>query len=273
MQAPPRGRVLVTGASSGVGRAVAAHLLSRGYEVWGTSRDPRRLSDLEGLHPTALDLADPASIAAAAAAVLQGGGVDVLVNNAGSGWFGPLERADDAALRAQFQILVLGPTQLTRALLPDLRRRRGLVINVTSQGGTVPVPFMGPYSAAKAALSVLTDVWQLEVADHEVGFIDLQPGDVRTAFNEAMDPERWRDDARYGGPAGRAWAVMDRSVREGPDPVVVARAVERFIQGGGHGRAQVGDAVQTTLGALAARLLPRSVLLAALRRRYDLGKL
>lgn len=265
-----RRRVLVTGASSGMGRTVARHLLSRGYDVWGTSRNPSRLDGLEGLRPLRLDLAEPASIAAAADAVLGAGGVDVLVNNAGNGWLGPLEHADDAVLLAQFQILVLGPMQLTRALLPDLRRRRGLVINVTSQGATIPIPFLGPYSAAKAALSVLTDVWQLEIASEEVGFIDVQPGDLRTDFNDALDPERWREDARYGGPLSRAWTVLEESVHTSPTPEGAARVLERLIETGGHRRALVGNLFLTTLGTLAARLLPRSVLLAALRRRYGL---
>lgn len=265
-----RRRVLVTGASSGVGQAVAGHLLARGYEVWGTSRRVERLSHLPGLHPVLLDLADKASVQSAADAVGRDGGVDVLVNNAGSGWLGPLEHADDTVLEAQFRVLVLGPAQLTRALLPDLRRRHGLVINVTSQGGQVPVPFMGPYSAAKAALSVLTDVWQMELPRGDVAFVDIQPGDLRTAFNDSLHCERWSGDERYGAPLSRAWAVLDKGVRDGPRPEVVARAVERFIVRGGHGRALVGRHVHTTLGALAARLLPRSMLLAALRRHYHM---
>lgn len=266
----PRRRVLVTGASSGVGLAIARHLLSRGYEVWGTSRDPGRLASIEGLRPVALDLGERRSIRDAAATILAAGGVDVLVNNAGSGWFGPLEHADESVLDRQFQVLAFGPAQLIRALLPDLRRRRGLVINVTSLAGSLPIPFMGPYSAAKAAMSALTDVWQMELPRDEVGFLDLQPGDLRTAFNDTLDAERWGGDARYGARAGRAWRVMDDAVQKGPPPDAVARVVEQWIRKGGHGRAHVGDPLWVGLGHLAARVLPRSMLQAVLRRYYDI---
>lgn len=268
---PSRQRVLVTGASSGIGRAVAEHLMARGHEVWGTSRRPERLASLSGLHPVTLDLTDKASIREAAEAVLADGGVDVLVNNAGSGWIGPMEQADEAELEAQFQILVLGPVQLTRALLPDLRGRHGLVVNVTSLGGQLPIPFMGPYSAAKAALGTLTDVWQMEIPPDEVAFVEIQPGDLRTAFNNDLHAERWHDDERYAESLGRAWAVMDHNVSNGPPPDVMAQAVERCIARRRHRHEQVGDFSQKVLGPLAARLLPRSWLLKVLRRYYGMG--
>jgi NAD(P)-dependent dehydrogenase (short-subunit alcohol dehydrogenase family) len=263
-------RILVTGASSGIGRAIATHLLHRGHEVWGTSRHTARLESIKGLQPLPLDLADPASIRHAAATLVAAGGVDVLVNNAGTGWIGPLEYADDHILKEQFQVLLFGPLQLTRALMPTLRQRHGLVINITSLGARFPIPFLGPYSAAKSALSALTDLWQLELPRHDVAFVDLQPGDFRTAFNSTLHPETWNHDSLYGDRFAKTWDVIDKNLQTAPDPADVATAVDRWIDRPRHGRATAGGFVQAILGPLAARLLPRSAMLAILRAYYRL---
>src|SRR6184192_2251605 len=181
-------RVFLTGASSGIGRAIAHALLARGDEVWGTSRSLERLPDMLQFHPVCLDLGDPRSIEEAFnAALAQAGHFDVLINNAGSGHFGPAENLSEKEIASQFQILVFGHMQLLQLALRAMQARgEGLIINVTSLAGRLPVPFMAAYNAAKAAMASFTMSIQLELPDARVRIVDLQPGDIRTDFNDAV---------------------------------------------------------------------------------------
>src|SRR6266496_3820615 len=145
-------RVFLTGASSGIGRAIAQALLARGDEVWGTSRNLERLPKMPQFHPVRLDLGDPRSIDEAFnGALADAGHFDVLINNAGSGHFGPAEFLSRETIAIQFQILVFAQVRLMQLALRSMQTfGEGLIINVTSLAGRLPVPFMAAYNAAKA---------------------------------------------------------------------------------------------------------------------------
>src|SRR4051812_37309159 len=151
-------RIFLTGASSGIGFAIARELTARGHEVWGTSRDVRRLPRLERFHPIRLDLADaPALEAIFLEARKQAGQFDVVINNAGQGHFGAAEFLSGEILREQFQVLVFGHIRLMQLAIGEMRlRRSGLIINVTSLESRLPIPFMATYNAAKAAMASFT---------------------------------------------------------------------------------------------------------------------
>ena len=190
-------QIFITGASAGIGLAIAKALCDRGDEVWGTSRNPTRLAELPRLHPVELNLADPDSIERAFhQALSEAGHFDVVVNNAGSGHFGPAESLSLARLAEQFQVLVLGQIQLMQLALRAMRgHEKGLIVNVTSLASRLPVPFMAAYNAGKAAMASFTMSVQLELPDSRVRIVDLEPGDISTGFNDAMiknvaaDPE------------------------------------------------------------------------------------
>src|SRR5262249_47804545 len=135
-----------------------------------------------------LDLTDPLSIEEAFnAAVTEAGYFDVLINNAGAGHFGPAEVLPLETIASQFQILVFGQIQLMQLALQHMRSRgEGLIINVTSLASRLPVPFMAAYNSAKAALATFTMSIQLEFAHPRVRIVDLQPGDIRTEFNQSV---------------------------------------------------------------------------------------
>src|SRR4029077_5808324 len=191
-------KVFITGASSGIGLAIAKLLIARGDEIWGTSRDPSRMSLLPGLHTVRLDLLDPKSIEQAfKSALSEAGHFDVVINNAGSGHFGAAEHLSDAEIESQFQILVFGQLQLMRLAMAAMRARgQGLIINVTSLASRLPVPFMAAYNAAKAAMAAYTMSIQLELPDSNVRIVDLQPADILTSFNDAV-PKKDEPDPRY----------------------------------------------------------------------------
>ena len=277
-------RVFLTGASAGIGLATAQALTAAGCEVWGTSRRVDRLPvDLPRFHPIALDLnGDDRALQAAFETALReaGGRFDVVVNNAGGGWFGPGAEMPPGELRAQLETLALGPIRLLQLALPSLRAQPGgLVVNVTSLAARLPLPFGAAYSAAKAALSVWTAALQMEetaplpVGQHPVRFVDVQPGDIHTGFNRAMAFWTGLDaaDNPLAGAVRRSLQASDASLATAPPPERVAEAVRRIVMRGNSGpMVTVGNLWQALGGSLAYRFLPRRLLLWTIRKNCGL---
>jgi NAD(P)-dependent dehydrogenase (short-subunit alcohol dehydrogenase family) len=268
-------RILVTGASAGIGQAIAEILSAEGHRVWGTSRAVGPSQTTAKFHPLALDLADPASVEQCAREALEaaGGALDVLINNAGSGVFGPVAETEPAWLARQFQILVFGPAQLIRLLLPAMRGQgRGLIINVTSLAAEFPIPFMGAYSAAKAALSSLSWALSMELAGSPIRIVDLRPGDIRTGFNDRLEHVPLEAQAPYRDNLARAFAVYEARMRSAPPPALVAQRVLDIVRSGSvpPGRVNVGTWFQAQLAPLLAKLLPHALIRFGVNRYYRL---
>jgi short-subunit dehydrogenase len=265
-------RVFLTGASSGIGRAIAQALLARGDEVWGTSRNLERLHRVPRFHPVRLDLADPRSVEEAFnAALAEAGHFDVLINNAGSGHFGPAEFLSRETIASQFQILVFAQVRLIQLALRNMQTRgEGLIINVTSLAGRLPVPFMAAYNAAKAAMASFTMSIQLELPHSRVRIVDLQPADISTQFNESVS-KSMETDPRYDVKVGKTWETAERNMKNAPKPELVARHVLKLIEGTHPPpRITVGDAFQTKIAPLIFRFLPQRLRLWGLKKYYGI---
>jgi short-subunit dehydrogenase len=264
-------KIFLTGASSGIGKAIAIALAEEGHQVWGTSRDIARLSQLTNVHPLALDLGDSISIANAfAAAVRDAGKIDVLINNAVSGHFGPAENLSAETISNQFQLLVFGHIQLMQLALAAMRDQGGLIINVTSLASRLPVPFMAAYNAAKAAMAVFTMSIQLELPDSKVRIVDLQPADICTNFNAAV-LRASRYDASYEPRVARTWDAVERNLKNAPKPELVAARVCQLIAGDAPPpRLTVGDFFQGTVAPFIFRFLPQRVRIWGLKKYYGL---
>jgi NAD(P)-dependent dehydrogenase (short-subunit alcohol dehydrogenase family) len=265
-------RIFITGASSGIGLATAKLLTERGDEVWGTSRDPARLPRLPRLHPVQMDLSDNVSLGDGfRVALREAGHFDVLINNAGSGHFGPGEHLAAEAILAQFQTLVFANIELCRLALASMRNHGGgRIINVTSLASRLPVPFMAAYNAAKAAMASFVMSLQLEVGDSQVRVIDLQPADIRTSFNDAV-ARTDGGDLRYTELVEHAWRIVDRNMQEAPGPDLVARHIAKLIDAKNPpARATVGGTFQAGIAPIIFRLLPHRVCLWSLKKYYRL---
>ncbi len=232
--------VLITGCSSGIGRATAARLAEAGWPVWATARRPESLADLEGLgcRTLGLDVTDPASVAAAVEAVeAEHGAVGALVNNAGYSLSGALETLEVERVRRQFETNVFGLLDVTQRVLPGMRRAgRGRIVNVGSMGGRFTFPGGGAYHASKHALEALTDALRFEVRGFGIDVVLIQPGLILTGFGKAAVGQMEFDDE--GPYAGFDAAVAKATVQvyeEGPlarlggTPQDVARVIERAL--------------------------------------------
>ncbi len=265
-------RIFLTGASSGIGLAIAKSLVARGDEVWGTSRDPARLSQLSRLHPIQLNLSEPDSINAAFnAALAEAGHFDVVINNAGSGHFGPAEYLSEKEIANQFQVLVFGQLQLMRLALNAMRSRgQGLIINVTSLAARLPVPFMAAYNSAKAALAAFTMSIQLELPNSPIHIVDLQPGDICTDFNDVISKSA-ESDSRYDAKVAKTWEAVDHNMKNAPKPDLVAHRICQIIDHTNPPfRVAVGDAFQTKFAPLIFRFLPQSLRIWGLKKYYGI---
>lgn len=265
-------KVFLTGASSGIGLAIARSLIAHGHEVWGTSRNLIRLEQVQGLHPVLLDLADSRSIDDAFKnALAEAGQFDVVINNAGGGHFGPAEHLSEHEIEKQFQVLVFGHLQLMRLALAAMRSRgAGLIINVTSLASRLPVPFMAAYNAAKAAVAVYTMSIQLELPDAAVRIVDLQPADISTAFNDAVEKSSGHNPA-YATRVAKTWIAVDRNMKNAPKPELVADHVLKLIDASQPPpRVTVGDVFQTKVAPFIFRFLPQRVRIWGLKMYYGI---
>ncbi len=261
-------KIFLTGASSGIGLAVARLLAARGHQVWGTSRDPVRLPSLGGFHPVRMDLADGDSVREAfETAWREAEGIDVLINNAGGGHFDAAEFLTHGKVEELFRTLVFAHIELCRLALAAMSTRQsGVIINVTSLASRLPVPFMAAYNAAKAAMASYTFSLQVEMRDRGVRVIDLQPGDIRTSFNDSLARVPTQDER-----IEKAWQAVDLNLQKAPPPELVARRILRLIeQRNPPPRETVGDFFQARIAPLIFRFLPQRVRVWGLRKYYGL---
>jgi short-subunit dehydrogenase len=265
-------KVFISGASSGIGLAIAKLLVAQGHEIWGTSRDLERIPKMPRWHAVRLDLIDPISIDKAFnAALAEAGYFDVLINNAGAGHFGPAELLPGETIASQFQILVFGQIELMQIALQHMHARgEGLIINVTSLASRLPVPFMAAYSAAKAALASFTMSIQLELGNSRVHIVDLQPGDISTEFNQGMRKST-SPNSRYDAKVATAWEVVERTMKNAPTPDLVAWHVLKLINADHPPpRLTVGDVFESKIAPFIFRFLPQRLRLWGLRRHYGI---
>jgi NAD(P)-dependent dehydrogenase (short-subunit alcohol dehydrogenase family) len=217
---------LVTGASSGIGRATARALAEAGFSVVGTSRNATAATPIEGVELVDLDVAQDASVERAVAGTIERfGRIDLLVNNAGIGGAGAAEEASVEQAQRIFDTNVFGVIRTTRAVLPHMRAQRaGRIVNVSSVLGFVPAPYMAVYAATKHAVEGYSESLDHEVRQFGVRVLLVQPGYTKTGF-EANAVGADLPLAVYADQRQVFDQIIARSMDAGDDPALVARAV------------------------------------------------
>ena len=262
-------RALVTGASRGIGRAIAQALLRSGAEVIGTSRDPASVpaaDRLEGIQWLPLELRDPASIERCAAAA---GAIDVLVNNAGGSQIGPLEELPLERMKSLFDMNLFGTVRLTQLVLPGMRARRaGTIIAVASFAAVTPVPFISSYAGTKAALVAVYSSMRHEVAPWGIRVSVIAPFDVHTTIPLDIG---YTDASAYLPEVLRVRERRDHTIAAGPEPSVIAAAVMRLLRAR-RPRFFVAAGRSAAFTSFLARHLPEWIVRSTVRRRFGLPR-
>ena len=227
----------ITGCSTGFGRALAQQTLALGYPTVLTARNTAQIEDLAAGHPDALvlklDVTDPQQIKeAVAAAQARFGAIDVLVNNAGIGYFGSFEESGMEEVRAMFEVNVWGLAETTRAVLPMMRARRsGTVVNISSIAGIAAFPSLSFYNATKFAVEALSEAMAQEVAPLGIKVLLVEPGPFRTDWAGRSASEAPGALECYQATAGaRAKQIRDASGRQAGDPARAAAAIIQAVE-------------------------------------------
>lgn len=224
--------VLITGASSGLGKATGEFLAKVGYKVYGTARNPDKYPEFDAFELLPLNVQEDASATAVVQALMaREGRIDILINNAGVGITGPMEETPYEAACNAFETNYHGPLRMMRAVLPVMRRQRGgQILNITSIAGYMGLPYRGVYSASKGALQLATEAYRMEVRPFGIRVSTLAPGDYATniaagRFHSPVNPA-----SPYGKHYGESLEIMNAHVHSGGDPTQVARAVLRILK-------------------------------------------
>ncbi|MFG1966607.1 oxidoreductase [Nonomuraea sp. NPDC049028] len=235
---------LITGCSTGFGRALALAVLDHGDQAVVTARRPEQIRDIierggDRALGLPLDVTDPAQVrAAVAAAEDRFGGIDVLVNNAGIGYFAAVEESTDEEIRRIFEINVFGLSDVIRAVLPGMRKRRsGTIVNFSSIGGLRAFPAVGYYAATKFAVEGLTDALRQEVAPLGITTLLVEPGPFRTdwAGRSASETLPEQEITDYADIVGAQRATFRAETGKEPgDPDAAARAIITALAGDTH---------------------------------------
>jgi NAD(P)-dependent dehydrogenase (short-subunit alcohol dehydrogenase family) len=239
-------RVLVTGAGSGVGRATATLLASRGHEVVATARDRACLDDIDVAARLHLDVTDAASVDEVRREL---GWVDALVNNAAISFHGPIEQVALEHVRQMFETNVLGPVRLMQAFVPGMRSRRaGVVVNISSVAGHVAQPLSGYYAATKHALEAISEALYVELAHFGVRVVVVEPGFIAPGMKDHAPTGGLGVYDELDAQLGEVARKMQAGARPGPE--LVATAVADAIDSDtGPLRRRVGDDANLILSA------------------------
>ena len=240
-----RGFIVVTGASTGIGEAAATRLAAQGFTVFAGVRkeaDAERLQSksLPGMRPLMIDVADDASVSRAATevtAAVGDTGLQGLVNNAGVSWGGPLETQDLGEIRAMFDVNIFGLIAVTQAFLGLIRQGHGRIVNMSSVGGRMSVPFVAAYSATKFGVEALSDALRVELRPWRIKVACIEPGSIATPLWERgfeqfdRQVEKMSPEARalYGEYVPRMRKITEQSASRGIPPARVADAVEHAL--------------------------------------------
>jgi short-subunit dehydrogenase len=239
---PTSKTILITGATAGIGRMTALHLAKLGHHVIASGRKAGELAKLKAeaadleLDTIFLDVTSKVSIASAVEAVEQltvGRGLDVLVNNAGFGVLGPTSEISDEEMRRQYETNVFGLMNVTRAFIPKMRARRsGRIINVTSVGGQLTLPYFGVYNSTKYAVESLSDALRYELRPFGIDVVMIEPGVIRTNFEATAvaNMDKLFADTPYTAALAKYEQMSKLADKFAANPIVIAKAINRAVK-------------------------------------------
>jgi len=264
--------VLITGGSSGIGKAIGIFLKAKGFKVYGTTRNLAKYPDFKDFDLVALDVRNKETIVTAISTLIRiEGRIDVLVNNAGVGITGPIEETPNEEIEKAFDTNLYGPIRMVKAVLPQMRlQKSGLIINISSIAGYMGLPYRGIYSATKGALELVTEAMRMEIKDFGVQMTTIAPGDFATNIASGRYHAPVFEDSPYKRPYGATLEAINADVDSGGDPLQVAHLVLKIIHTTKPSiHYKVGDHMQK-FSVLLKKILPDKVYEKLLLNHYKL---
>ena len=221
--------ILITGASSGIGKSMAEYLTERGYRVFGASRSRPEKANFEWVP---MDVTSEESVQEGVQKLLElTGRIDVVINNAGLGIVGPLEETTDELIYKVFNTNVMGVLRVCRCLIPVFRKQNsGLIINISSIAAEMGLPFRGIYSASKSSLEILTESLSMELKQFNIKVCSVLPGDVATSINQNRLVVNLKENSVYTRNFEKVHKQINEEVSQAAKPIIIARAVARIIE-------------------------------------------
>ncbi|MEZ4796122.1 MAG: SDR family oxidoreductase [Flavobacteriaceae bacterium] len=223
--------VLITGGSSGIGKSIGEFLTIKGFQVYGTSRNPENYPD-SSFPLIALDVTDVNSINSCITKVVsEAGKLDVLINNAGAGITGPIEEIPETEIKRNFETNFFGPINVIKAALPQMREQNsGLIINITSIAGYMGLPYRGVYSASKGALELITEAFRMEIKSFNIHMTNVAPGDFATNIAAGRFHAPVLENSPYKEPYRNTLKLMNNHVDSGSDPNIMAKVIYKIVE-------------------------------------------
>jgi NAD(P)-dependent dehydrogenase (short-subunit alcohol dehydrogenase family) len=265
--------ILITGASSGIGKISAQFLAKQGFTVYGTSRRPQPESKEDQIKYIEMDVTSSESINRAVLKVIEEtGAIDVLINNAGIGIGGSIEDTTIEEAKSQFETNYFGTLRVCQAVLPFMRQREeGQIINISSIGGRIALPFQAHYCASKFAIEGLTETLKLEVSRYNIKVSMIEPGDFKTNFTaNRVLAEKANESSPYYSQMTTSLGIMEKDEQNGPSPIIIAKLMHKMInQKSPPLRVSVGMFIQK-FGIFLKHLLPQRVFEFIMRITYKI---
>jgi len=263
--------VFITGISSGFGKSTAEYLAQKGHVIYGTSRKDIDVEDR--INVLKADVTDVDSVKAAIETVLQKEGrIDILINNAGMGISGPVETALSDDIRLQMRTNFMGAVNVIQAVLPAMRKQKsGTIINISSIGGLMGLPFQGFYSASKFAIEGMSEALRMELKPFNIKVVVIRPGDFFTSFtsNRKAD-ENISGNNPYEPQFRKSMSVIETDEKGGMKPEFFARKLARIIEKKNPGSTYILSTAEQKLAVVLKRILPDALFAGILGSHYGI---
>jgi short-subunit dehydrogenase len=247
--------ILITGSSSGIGKASAEYLAQQGHIVFGTSRYPGSYPKPDSYTVLQMDVTEVDSIQTAVDQIVEDKGrIDVLINNAGFGIAGAMENTSIGKAKEQFETNFFGTVRLIKSVLPIMRKQdSGLIINISSIGGLIGLPYQSMYSASKFAIEGLTESLYKELRSSNIKIVLVEPGDFKTSFTEKREIPK---NAKLSAAFRNTLKIIENDENNGQDPILIGKLLYKIINKSNPRLRYTVGAFDQKLAALLKRILP-----------------
>ncbi len=222
--------ILITGASSGIGKSISLFLTNKGFKVYGTCRDPKKYNILE-FELLKCDINSQVEIEDTVKYVLDiETRIDVLINNAGIGITGPLEETSESDIKSAFQTNLLGPIAIIKECIPSMRKHKeGLIINITSVLGYFGIPFRGVYCATKSSLEIIGEVFSMELKRFNINVVNVAPGDFKTDIISRRIDSKLNNFSNYNEEYSKSIKSANSHVKNAMSPEIISKLIYEII--------------------------------------------